>query len=82
MSNTKRARWTEAQVTVANAELLIGELCTQAEASAARTVLTDRLLNELAVLGHDPGLIARGGQALSELGDEFWHGIYTTLTAE
>jgi hypothetical protein len=82
MSNTRKARWTEAEVTAANAELLLGELCTHAEASAARTVVTDRLLNELAALGHDPGLIARGGQALSDLDDEFWHGIYTTLTAE
>jgi hypothetical protein len=82
MSNTRKARWTEAEVTAANAEALLGELAVQAEAGAARSVITDRLLNQLAEAGHDPELIARGGQALHDLGDGFWHGIYETITAD
>lgn len=80
MSNTRRPKWSQEEITAANALDALSEVWWLAEAAAARSVITDRLLNEWAGLGHDPLLLAEGGQALMDLDDEFWHGIYGTLT--
>lgn len=70
MSNSKRAKWTEAEVTAANALDLLGGWWEAAEAEAVRRVLTRNLLADLAADGHEPGMIARVEQRLLDGLDE------------
>lgn len=81
MSNTRKAKWTEAQVTAANAEALLGEFWAEREADAARKVITGRLAADLEARGHEPGLIAVMEQASMDLGTDYWAGMYQDLTA-
>lgn len=80
MSNTRRTRWTAAQVTAANAEQLLSGMWAEAEAAAARTVVLEHFAAGHGISG-DPAWMARLEQAAEDLGDEFWHSIHAQLTS-
>jgi hypothetical protein len=83
MSNRKRTRWTEAQITAANAEQLLAGLYEDATASATRQVVTEHLLADAEAAGCDlePGMVAAVEQAAMELGDEYWAETHRRLMA-
>lgn len=116
MSNTRKAKWTAAEVTAANAEQLLTELAgvvaiendpktrsmlleawdaldaqgraaefpelaAKIRTETARKVVGGRFLADLERAGHDPGLIATAEQKLTELGEDFWAGIYQQIVS-
>jgi hypothetical protein len=80
VSNSRKTRWTEAEITAASAEFLLSEVWTEAEAAAARAVVTRHLTDDLAAAGHQPGIIAAIEQTAMDLGTSYWAGIYRKLT--
>jgi hypothetical protein len=79
VSNTRRARWSEAEVDASNAERLLAEFWTEGEAYAARTVILRSVIADYQVT--DPGIVAQMEQAAMELGTEYWAGIYRETMA-
>jgi hypothetical protein len=75
MSNTRRAKWSQAEVTAATALDDFEAAVREAEAEAARTVVTRHLVAGLEARGHAPGLIARLEGELAALGDDYWAGL-------
>jgi hypothetical protein len=82
VSNAKHAKWSEAEVTAATAERLLGELWTEGEAYAARTVIMRDLAHRFEAAGATPGQVAMLEQAAMGMGDEFWAGVYRERMAE
>lgn len=81
MSNTRKAKWTEDEITAANALDALGDLWDEAAAEAARKVIGGHLLADLERYGHEPGVIAEMERRLMALGTEFWAQIYRDTTA-
>jgi hypothetical protein len=72
VSNSRRTRWTEAQITAANAELALRQLAEGEMAAATREVVAESLVADLTARGHPVGLVARLEQGLMQLGEDFW----------
>lgn len=79
MSNTRRARWTEAEVTAATVEAELDRYISGLEADAARKLIVRRLGAELLERGHPPGLVATMEQCAHGLGDDWWSLIYQAI---
>lgn len=77
MSNTRKARWSEAQIDAGNAERLLSEFMAEGEAFAARTVIMRDLVARYCVT--DPGTVAAMEQAAMELGDDYWVSEYRRI---
>lgn len=81
MSNAKRAKWAEAEVDAGNAVRLLGELWTEGEAFAARSVVMRDLAARFTAAGAAPGQVAMLEQAAMDLGTEFWAEQYRECMA-
>ena len=75
MSNTRRPKWTDAQVTAANAETLLGEVWDEAEVVAYARVITRKMLEDLASRGHAPELLAEFARAAAAMSFDEWAGL-------
>jgi hypothetical protein len=76
MSNTQHAKWTEAEVTAASAERLLGDLWDEVEGEAFRRVIVRGLAADLTAAGAEPGVIAAMDQACLDLGTGYWADLY------
>jgi hypothetical protein len=82
MSNTRRIRWSESEVTAADAIDVFEHALTGIEADAAFRTVTGHMVRRLVTRGAGPGLVADLIRHQHALGTAYWADIARTLLAD
>jgi hypothetical protein len=82
MSNARRTKWTQAEITAATAVDEMEAVLTEVTAEAARVVITEMVTADLASKGHAVGTIALVEQTMMSFDDEYWAGLAAEYLAE